>query len=182
VATWRILRGELVPFKALPAMPVSCKLLLLAGLLALVAFQITNTVKVRKPWPFTGHNLFSAIFPLELTQFAVVLHDSCGGRVTAVPGEVVPIEYFRLNNLFNDIYIHGSSLQREQFARDMLHWLNHSPWRWFDEMYPAIRPPAKSTFIGLQIVIERFDLRRPELASQAKHTGQTVEVLYSFFA
>lgn len=153
--------------------------LLLLFLLAFAVFAIAHTIVRVSRWPFAAYDLFCEVFPYDLSLYTVVLDDCQGRHYTALPGQVVPIEYCRTNGLIGNVYVRGSDSGRQhRLAQVLLAHLNERPWRIFDEVSPSIRPLPGRKFVRLRIYHAYFRLRHSSSSGDVAEAAIPLKMIF----
>lgn len=128
----------------------------LNGALALFfALQTTQLVLVRlgfRLWPFCSYDMFAQRAASNPQTLQVTLIDDQGDATRVHPGAVLPIEFFRANELIYEVFVRGRDSERQQrLAADILRRLNEEPWAAFDETWAASAPRGKRRFVALEV-------------------------------
>ena len=126
-----------------------------------IFLQFAHTIFNTNQWPFAAHNMFCELEPLQKEILRVVLIDGKGIRQVVHPGRTIPIEYFRTQSLFRNVYQNSLDEERKRaFSKIVLERLNSRPWYIFDEMMLPARPSEGSVFIGMNIILQQVDFSR----------------------
>ncbi|MFE2647429.1 hypothetical protein ACFXDO_33460 [Streptomyces nigra] len=76
------------------------------------------------------------------------------------PWGLLPLEFFRVVSLVDDVFIeHPENNRQESFCRSALDLLNSSSWTHFDERRASFVPPAGERFVALEIYLVVVDFR-----------------------
>lgn len=157
--------------------------LLLFLLLSVAAVRIAHTVLRVSRWPIAAYDLFCEVFPNDLHLYTIVLDDCHGRQYSALPGQVVPIEYFRTNGLIGNVYVRSSDTARKhRLALLLLSRLNEQPWSVFDEVAPSIRPLPGRRFVRLRIYSSYFQFDRLAISAPISDQGVPVQVIFDSYA
>jgi hypothetical protein len=136
--------------------------------------QLFHTFVNVNHWPFCSYNMFNVTTPSRVITLKAILYQADGSRQTVSPGRILPIEFFRANNLVSEVY--RKSDQREVqdlLSADIIFRLNNAPWGAFDETFSSARPIGDSPFTGIEIVAceENFaDLVNSPFGNQSNQT------------
>ncbi|WP_037908087.1 HTTM domain-containing protein [Actinacidiphila yeochonensis] len=150
-------------------------------LVALAAVMLAHTLLRGSHWPISCHDLFADLFPMELDYYAVVLVDAAGDEQFALPGAVVPIEYFRTANLIGNVFLRGSDRGvRDALAKSVLGWANGCRWPRGGEIMHPVRRNPQIPFVGVRIALYRFDFRRLQPSQQLDSCGSLVRDLHVY--
>ena len=137
----------------------------LALLLVLVVSQTGNWIQVARndnAWPFCGYNMFNQHVRSGMRSLRAELTASNGETVICAMGNLMPVEFFRANQMARDVWVNGEDeAGKAALAAYVLQRLNHDPWTQRDEIMAPPRPPAGSRFVKLGIweVVETVEER-----------------------
>lgn len=128
--------------------------------------QTTQLVLVRlgyRLWPFCSYDMFAQRAVPRPRTLQVTLTDDRGDAVQVQPGNVLPVEFFRANELLYEVFVRGQDRQRKrQLASDILRRLNEEPWSAFDETWAARAAQKGRRFVSLEVeLLEQGLLRAP---------------------
>jgi hypothetical protein len=128
---------------------------LLASLaLAFAAVQLACTATGTSPWPFAAYDMFDYLATRTVPTWIVVLVQDDGVEREVYPGNVVPVEFFRANALFRELFGRTpTAIDREAVVERLLARLNQGGWPAFDETWPAAVPEAGTRFVDLRVVV-----------------------------
>lgn len=117
--------------------------------------------------------MFSEHEPLRKEILRVILVDSKGCSQTVHPGRTVPIEYFRAQGLYRNVFQRGGDEGRKRaFSKIVLEGLNDSPWGFFDEMMWPAKPSEGAVFVGLEVILQHMDFTGQTPVQSAVLTSQ----------
>ncbi|WP_212004980.1 hypothetical protein [Chitinophaga sp. HK235] len=134
------------------------KILLLVFLFAFFGVQVSHTFYNTNNWPFCSYNMFNRIMPPETEEFMIWLYDSKGNRQLVLPGNAIPIEYYRTPVIMGDVFDGDNEDSKRKLCEILLNHLNKSPWGKFDEILPAAKPTPGSHFIGMDVFLYHYNL------------------------
>lgn len=130
----------------------------------LFALQTTQLILVRlgyRLWPFCSYDMFAQRAVATPQTLQVTLIDDQGDATGVHPGAVLPIEFFRANELIYEIFVRGQDSERKQrLAADILRRLNEEPWPAFDETWASSTPRSKRRFVALEVELVQQGFRR----------------------
>lgn len=115
---------------------------IVAGGLLYLGAQVAHTLRNTNNWPWCAYNMFSYHSGDRAYQARVRLLTDCGTAIGPTdPWGLLPLEFFRVVSLIDDIFIeHPEDNRQESFCRSALDLLNSSSWRNFDERRASFTP------------------------------------------
>ncbi len=126
------------------------------GLLAFCIAQITLTVLNRNGWPLSSHNFFAFHPGVSVERVELELTAADGRRLVGVPGQFMPIEFFRANRVAQQVFaVDEFDEPKRVLAAEILRLLRTDPWPHFDETLPAITLGSTGFMpVRLDVVVE----------------------------
>ncbi|MBW8687199.1 hypothetical protein [Chitinophaga rhizophila] len=134
------------------------KIMLFTGMVAFFVIQVSHTIRNTNSWPFCSYNMFNRMMQPKIDEFMIWLYDSKGNKQLVLPGNAIPIEYYRTPVLMSDVFDGNNESSKVQLCRILLDHLNTAPWGKFDEILPSARPTPGSHFTGMEVFIYNYDL------------------------
>ncbi|MFG2357838.1 hypothetical protein [Streptomyces sp. NPDC048521] len=131
-----------------------------SGLLYL-GMQVGHTVRNSNRWPWCSYNMFSYRSRDRAYQARVRLFTDRSTVVgPADPWGLLPLEFFRVVSLVDDVFIEMREQGRqEQFCRSVIELLNTSSWSRFDERRASFTPPPGERFVAIEVYLVVVDFR-----------------------
>lgn len=125
-------------------------------LLAFCSAQISLTVLDRNAWPLSSHNFFAFQPGVLVQRVELELTAADGRRLVGVPGQFMPIEFFRANRIVQQVFAPDEFDEpKRQLAAETLRLLRTDPWPKFDETLPAITAGSADFLpVQLDVVVE----------------------------
>lgn len=137
-----------------------CVLLVFAALF--FGVQLAHTCFRTNNWPFCSYSLFSFRPGLAVSTLRVIFHGADGSTQTGRAGQLVPLEFFRAQQVLYDVYVRSDDRVRATaVAHVLLDRLNSAPWAGFDETLAAARQPSGVQFVGFDIILQILETGSP---------------------
>ncbi|MFF4139491.1 hypothetical protein ACFY1B_50925 [Streptomyces mirabilis] len=133
----------------------------LAGGLLYLGLQVTSTVRNTNRWPWCTYNMFSYRSRDRPLQARVRLLTDRGTAVgPADPWGLLPLEFFRVVSLIDDVFIELRERGRQEaFCRAVLDLLNRTSWSRYDERRASFAAPPGERFVAVEVFLVSVDLR-----------------------
>ena len=102
------------------------------------SIQILCTITNKNRYPFCTYNMFSKTYNGKYAQYEVYLTNTTKHKSFLCPAyKIIPIEFFRVNSVMDNIYNYDNKEQQEQLSKIILNTLNKTSWYHFDEIYSS---------------------------------------------
>ena len=136
---------------------------LVTALCVSVLIQLYCVIFNVNKWPFVAQNMFAHKYKGLIKRMVVVLYRENGNKCLVLPGDVIPVAFFRAQRVLLNIYTSKANCENiERFSRDLLHRLNYQPWTKFDEINKSVACSENNKFIAFKIYIAELDLIKEE--------------------
>jgi hypothetical protein len=83
--------------------------------------------------------MFSKTYYGKYAQYEVLFINTLKDDSVFVPAyKVLPIEFFRVNSIMDNIYANDNSKRQDNFSKLIIETLKNKPWIHFDEIYSSV--------------------------------------------
>lgn len=112
---------------------------LLCFTIVFFTIQIWCTATNKNRFPFCTYNMFSKTYYGKYAQYEVLFINTLKDDSVFVPAyKVLPIEFFRVNSIMDNIYANDNSKRQDNFSKLIIETLKNKPWIHFDEIYSSV--------------------------------------------